>query len=151
VNETESVATQSPEVAEGLGYTPETRDALMANTKTALNNTFCQRSRHLCVAPTFVVGESALWAIVDLTEGTLVGVRWTTVGKTAGAITEKSLQNDSMMRRYCQTNTALERKWSPPISGVLNGSAMRQSVLLMSVICSRHGSIGLKGCSGTSS
>jgi hypothetical protein len=103
------IATQSPEVAEGLGYTPETRDALMANTKTALNNTFCQRSRHLCVAPTFVVGESALWAIVDLTEGALVGVRWTTVGKTAGAITEKSLQNDSMMRRYCQTNTALER------------------------------------------
>lgn len=107
------IATQSPEVAEGLGYTPETKDALMANTKTALNNTFCQRSRHLCVAPTFVVGESALWAIVDLTEGTLVGVRWTTVGKTAGAITEKSLQNDAIMRRYCQQNTPLERNgWS---------------------------------------
>jgi hypothetical protein len=103
------IATQSPEVADGLGYTPETKDALMANTKTALNNTFCQRSRHLCVAPTFVVGESALWAIVDLTEGTLVGVRWTTVGSTAGAITEKTLQNEAMMRTYCQQNTPLER------------------------------------------
>lgn len=103
------IATQSPLVAEGLGYTPETKDALMANTKTALNNTFCQRSQHLCVAPTFVVGESALWAIVDLTEGALVGVRWTTVGSTAGAITEKSLQNDAMMRLYCQRSTPLER------------------------------------------
>jgi hypothetical protein len=109
VNIALEIATQSPLVAEGLGYTPETKDALMANTKTALNNTFCQRSQHLCVAPTFVVGESALWAIVDLTEGTLVGVRWTTVGSTGGAITEKSLQNDAMMRLYCQRSTALER------------------------------------------
>ncbi len=31
-------------------------------------------------------------------------------------------------------NTALERKWSPPISGAVNASAIRTSVLLMIVI-----------------
>ncbi len=30
-------------------------------------------------------------------------------------------------------NTALERKWSPPISGGVNASALRTSVLLMIV------------------
>jgi hypothetical protein len=31
-------------------------------------------------------------------------------------------------------NTALERKWSPPISGSANASALRASVLLMIVV-----------------
>ncbi len=30
----------------------------------------------------------------------------------------------------CVRNTAAARKWSPPISGVVNASALRQSVLL---------------------
>ena len=41
-------------------------------------------------------------------------------------------------------NTALERKWSPPISGVVKASAMRTSVLLMMVTWSRNGSSGLR-------
>ncbi len=106
------IAVNSPEVTQTFGYTPDTKDAVMASTKTALNNTTCERSRHLCVAPTFVVEDYALWAIVDLTTGTLVGVRWTSVGST-NAITEKSLENESIMRRYCQQNTLLERNgWS---------------------------------------
>jgi hypothetical protein len=102
------IATQSPEVIEALGHQPENDDALMANTKTSLNNTRCDRSRHLCVAPTFVIGKQALWAIVDLTDGVLVGARWTLVGST-NALTEKELENQAIMRRYCQENTALER------------------------------------------
>ncbi|MBZ0302123.1 MAG: hypothetical protein K8J31_20400, partial [Anaerolineae bacterium] len=103
------IATHAPEVLSALGDTPETTDALMANTKTSLNNSRCERSQHLCVAPTFVVGISALWAIVDLTDETLVGVRWTTVGSTGEVVTEKKLQNESIMRLYCQHTTALER------------------------------------------
>jgi len=106
------IAVHAPEVQEALGYSPETSEAVMANTKTALNNTVCERSRHLCVAPTFVVGMWALWAVVDLTDGALVGVRWTEVGSLR-EITEKELQNEAIMRHYCQQNTALEQDgWS---------------------------------------
>jgi hypothetical protein len=114
------IATNSIEVQHTLGIAPEASDALMENTKTALNTTVCERSRHLCVAPTFVVGERALWAIVDLTDGTIVGLRWTQVG-SATPITEKALANEAIMRRYCQQNTALERDgWS--LSYMLTGS-----------------------------
>jgi hypothetical protein len=104
------IASQSPEVAAALGYTPDSNDALMANTKTALNLTRCQRSRHLCVAPTFVTGKRALWAIVDLTDGVLVGVRWTDVGDPGvPTVTERSLQNDVVTQLYCDKTTSLER------------------------------------------
>ena len=41
--------------------------------KTALQDSMCERSHHLCVAPTYVFENDALWAIVDLTDGKLVG------------------------------------------------------------------------------
>ena len=44
----------------------------------------------------------------------------------------------------CVRNTALERKWSPPISGAVNASALRTSVLLTIVRWSRNGSSGLR-------
>ena len=103
------IATAAPEVAQALGKQPAATDALMANTKTSLNKTRCERSQHLCVAPTFVVDDQALWAIVDLTDGVLVGVRWTTVGTTGAAVTEKGLANDVITRTYCEKNTALEQ------------------------------------------
>jgi len=108
------IASKSPEVAAALGYSPDSEDAVMANTKTALNLTRCQRSRHLCVAPTFVTGERALWAIVDLTDGVLVGVRWTDVGDPGGpAVTERSLQDEVVTQLYCDQTTPLARgDWS---------------------------------------
>ncbi len=101
------IANNSAEVKNALGGTAE--NPLMANTKTALNRTKCERSRHLCVAPTYVSGEKALWAIVDLTDLSLVGVRWTQVGSSERVVTEKSLQNEILTKKYCETNTALER------------------------------------------
>jgi hypothetical protein len=104
------IATNAPEVAAALGATPEARTAVMASTKTALNGTRCQRSHHLCVAPTFVSGSRALWAIVDLTDGVLVGTRWTDLGKVSGrAVTERSLQNDVVRTMYCERETAFAR------------------------------------------
>ena len=104
------IATESPEVAAALGYVPDSEEAVMESTKTALNLTRCQRSRHLCVAPTFVTGNRALWAIVDLTDGMLVGVRWTEVGDpSAPAITERSLQDDVVTQLYCDRTTPLAR------------------------------------------
>ncbi len=101
------IANNADEVKNALGGTAE--NPLMTNTKTALNRTKCERSKHLCVAPTYVSGEKTLWAIVDLTDLTLVGVRWTQVGSTGKAVTEKSLQNEVLTQKYCEKNSAIEK------------------------------------------
>lgn len=82
---------------------------IMAGTKTALNRTKCQRSKHLCVAPTFVKGDKALWAIVDLTDLNIAGVKWTQVGETGMAVTQRTMQNDKIMSCYCDKNNVIEK------------------------------------------
>jgi hypothetical protein len=113
------IATNSPEVIKALGGKPDAAKALMASTKTTLNRTRCERSRHLCVAPTFVQGDRALWAIVDLTELKLVGTRWTNVGNTAGPasparpVTEARLINELITETFCEKESAVNRNgWS---------------------------------------
>ncbi len=109
------IAASSPEVQSALGYKPGDNDALMAGTQTALNRTRCERSRHLCVAPTFIKNDKALWAIVDLTDHRLVGIRWTPVGVTgpAAALTERKLQDDKITSCYCEQEQSLSRNgWS---------------------------------------
>ncbi|MEP7196291.1 MAG: hypothetical protein ABI851_07200 [Saprospiraceae bacterium] len=85
----------------------------MEATKTALNRTKCQRSLHLCVAPTFVKGDKALWAIVDLTELKVAGTKWTSVGTTGMAITERIFQNKKIMECYCEViNHVQKEDWN---------------------------------------
>ena len=111
-----ALAISSGEVKEALGgVAPKFSDAQMASTKSSLNSTRCERSRHLCVAPTFVQGNIAIWAIVDLTDFRLVGVQWTNVGERAEAApaapvpSEQSLSDAAIMAHFCEKNTALER------------------------------------------
>ena len=106
------IAVSSPEVQQAYGITPDEKEALMANTKTALNRTRCERSRHLCVAPTFIKNDKALWAIVDLTDFKLVGVRWTNTGTTGPAtiITERKLQDEKITACFCERETPLEKE-----------------------------------------
>lgn len=106
------LAIHHPEVAKALGFQPGQEDALMANTKTALNHTKCERSMHLCVAPTFTKGDKALWAIVDLTELKVVGLRWTNTGteQPTRAVTEKRLKFDKIMECYCKNITNLKKE-----------------------------------------
>jgi len=82
---------------------------IMAGTKTALNRTKCQRSKHICVAPTFVKGDKALWAIVDLTDLNIAGVKWTQVGETGMAVTQRTMQNDKIMSCYCDKNNIVDK------------------------------------------
>ncbi|HKK89165.1 MAG TPA: hypothetical protein VJ917_09965 [Saprospiraceae bacterium] len=89
------------------GRTLTRDDGVMQGTKTALNRTKCQRSRHLCAAPTFVKGEKALWVIVDLTDLEVAGTAWTQVGRTGMPVTERSAQNERMMREYCDRSSSL--------------------------------------------
>ncbi|MCB0061597.1 MAG: hypothetical protein KDE19_05765 [Caldilineaceae bacterium] len=106
----QEIAANAPEVIDELGGQPALMDATMANSKTALNASRCERSHHLCVAPTFMQEERALWAIVDLTEGTVVGVRWTELGAFGGQVsapTEKELQDEVVTREFCEKSNAL--------------------------------------------
>lgn len=104
------IANAAPEVAAALGQAPGEGEATMANMKTALNRTICERTRHLCVAPTYMVGDRALWAIVDLTDNRLIGVRWTDLGAAQSPpVTEKTLQNDTLYTQYCDHTNHLER------------------------------------------
>jgi hypothetical protein len=106
------IAVASAEVQQALGIKPEEKDALMASTKTSLNRSRCERSRHLCVAPTFVKDGKALWAIVDLTDHRLVGIRWTnvgTTGKAAPLLTEKKLQDDKITACFCEVEQPLKK------------------------------------------
>ncbi|OWY24592.1 hypothetical protein C7N43_20165 [Sphingobacteriales bacterium UPWRP_1] len=102
------IATQSTQVEHALGFKPTPQAALMANTKTALNRSRCERSQHLCVAPTFIKDDKALWAVVDLTDLKLVGVRWTNVGNSQ-AVTERRYQNANMMECFCRKDSLLQQ------------------------------------------
>lgn len=103
------IATEAPEVEKALGYKPTKDNALMSDTKTALNRTRCERSKHLCVAPTFVKNDKALWAIVDLTNLKLVGIRWTNVGQPQAMPTERRMQNEYLTACFCKKINHVER------------------------------------------
>lgn len=106
------IAIASNAVEKALGFKPTIESALMADTKTALNRSRCERSKHLCVAPTFVKNEKALWAVVDLTEMNLVGIRWTNVGQQQVAPTERKLQNDYLTECFCKkVNSTEQHGW----------------------------------------
>lgn len=105
-----NIAKNAPQVQQALGYTPENAQAMMANTKTSLKTSACERSLHYCLAPTFKQGDRALWAIVDLTDNVLVGTRWTNLGALSGpVITERGLQNDVVAANYCDKENALSQ------------------------------------------
>ena len=108
------LAINAPEVKTALrdlGVTVEETSAVMPNIKTALNGSRCERSLHLCVAPTFLVGDQAVWAIVDLTARQLVGVRLTDLGDSGPPpiVTERTLQNEYVMTNFCNRSNSLNR------------------------------------------
>lgn len=103
------IASQDPQVIAALGPDYDWRDARMSSTKTALNRTKCQRSLHLCLAPTFVKGEKALWTIVDLTDMKVAGIRWTEVGYTGNAINERLVQNKNVMECFCDKENKVSK------------------------------------------
>lgn len=118
-----AIAEASPEVKAVLAEQAGKIKADKAEFKTALNDSMCERSHHLCVAPTYVFEQDALWAIVDLTEGKLIGTRWTDLG-TSGPppiVTERSLENEATFHQYCeQVNQLSQDDWS--MEYVLTGS-----------------------------
>ncbi len=116
----QEIALNAPETTKELGFTPAALD--MPNVKTALNNSACQDAKHLCVAPTFIMGDRALWAIVDLTDNQLVGLRWTALGDfSAGRPTQELVALEEIFENYCNTLNQLSRSgWQ--LDYILTGS-----------------------------
>ena len=113
------IALASPQVRQAVGDSPG--EALMATTKTALKNTTCEHSNHLCVAPTILLEDRrwALWAIVDLTAAQLVGIQWTHLGASSGQWperpTEDQLRKQVVFSQYCQQANRVEQDgWKVP-------------------------------------
>jgi hypothetical protein len=109
------IALNDPQVAAAFeGLTPDAAMAAMSATKTALADTSCERSRHLCVAPVFTWGDAALWAIVDLTDFRLVAATtWTDQGATARRRASEATLQDAAIAPLCETPQQIERDgWS---------------------------------------
>ncbi len=104
------IALAAPEVRAELGLEPDEAMINQPQMKVQFQATACERSRHLCVAPIFVWGARALWVIVDLTEYTIIGLRWTDLGDASRMpVTEQRLQDDIVTSMYCQQETELAR------------------------------------------
>ncbi len=104
------IALAAPEVRAELGLQPDAAMIQQPQMKVQFQATACERSRHLCVAPIFVWGERALWVIVDVTDYTIIGLRWTDLGASSRmAITEQRLQDEVVTRLYCEQTSALTR------------------------------------------
>ncbi|MGH1542545.1 MAG: hypothetical protein ACRBHB_19130 [Arenicella sp.] len=119
-----AIARDQPEVRQALrpylateqfASAPEDLEPVMANIKTALKDSRCERSEHLCVAPTYVLGDRALWVIVDLTDLRVVGLRWTELG-TSGPpvfVSERTIENEHVFYNFCEKETLLQQSgWS---------------------------------------
>jgi hypothetical protein len=105
-----SIAKASKVVQQELIQQGIAADAIMAYTKTALNNSKCQRSEHLCVAPTFIKNDKALWCIIDLADMRLVGTKWTFIGQQDTiSISERPLQNEVVTNCYCTKSNAINK------------------------------------------
>ncbi len=118
-----AIADASPEVKAVLADDAGKKHPGKAEFKTALQNSRCERSHHLCVAPTYVFDNDALWAIVDLTEGKLVGTRWSELGSSGPktVVTERSLENETTFRNFCEkVNSLAQGGWS--MDYVITGS-----------------------------
>lgn len=70
------IALSAPEVSEILGDQPLNSD--WAPMDSTLVGTACETG-HMCVAPTFDLGDYILWAIVDLTDEKFVDLFWTAI------------------------------------------------------------------------
>jgi len=99
----EDITNNNPAVKASLG--DAFHDAVISSgMKTSLQQTVCENSKHLCVAPTYVLpkDKSALWAIVDLTDLKVVGTAWSEwTGDQPPPLTEGQLASNTVQNNIC--------------------------------------------------
>ena len=100
------IALNSPEVTEALEIDPNDIAKAKSELKITLGSTKCERSKHLCVGPTFYneKNKRAVWSIVDLTDWKLIGLAWAEKTAKDQKITEIELQNEFVMAHFCEVN-----------------------------------------------
>ena len=100
---TKELINGSQELKDVLGKTINTDQLVMVNGKTALGKTRCERSEHLCVAPTLALNDEAEWIIIDLTDARIVGVTWTEWNDEVPPAppSEQTTIDNAIMQKYC--------------------------------------------------
>ena len=112
----------SQELKETVGGSVNIDKLTMVNGKTALAGTRCDRSEHLCVAPTLAMEEDAVWIIVDLTDFRIAGVTWTKWKDAVPDVppSEQVVIDNAIMRMYCGVDTQYDKagwKFSYSLTG----------------------------------
>ena len=100
------IALNSTEVQEALKINGEELSATKADLEISMNKTKCERSKHLCVGPSFYnkKNKRMVWSIVDMTEWKLKGLAWAESKIDEHKITEMELQNEFVMAHFCEKN-----------------------------------------------
>lgn len=72
--------------------------------KITINKTKCERSKHMCIGPTFYNEDSKIvvWTIVDMTDWKLNGLAWAKTKNAENKITEMEVQNEFVMSHFCE-------------------------------------------------
>ena len=97
------IALNHPTVIDELGFRPISAD--MAPVDSSLLGTACAEG-HLCVGPTFELGDRVLWAIVDLTDETLAGINYTDMAPQRSLTTPRCLSRTVVQHPAASTATA---------------------------------------------
>lgn len=100
------IALNSKQVIEALKLKGENIEENKKNLKISINKTKCERSKHLCIGPTFYNESSdrVVWTIVDMTDWKLIGLAWAETSESSGKITEMEVQNEYIMSHFCDVN-----------------------------------------------
>ena len=113
---TKELITGSQELKDTLHKPVDINKLTMANGKTALKATRCERSEHLCVAPTLAEDDEAYWIIVDMTDARIVGVAWTywadkvpaRPDSTLTPPSEQTVIDAAITQKYCGVNNSYD-------------------------------------------
>lgn len=100
---TKEIIKNSKQLQKTLGGPVDIAKLTMTNGKTALNQTRCERSEHLCVAPTLAKDDEAVWIIVDMTDMRIAGVSWTDWKDEVAKVppSEQSTIDKAIQQKYC--------------------------------------------------
>ncbi|MGE5357284.1 MAG: hypothetical protein ACM3PT_13715 [Deltaproteobacteria bacterium] len=100
------IALNSEEVLNALKIDGKELSATRSDLEISMNKTKCERSKHLCVGPSFYNRKNnrMVWSIVDMTDWKLRGLAWAEKKINDHKITEMELQNEFVMAHFCEKN-----------------------------------------------
>lgn len=98
------IALSYPEVISALKLSDNNIETIKSKLKITINKTKCERSKHLCIGPTFYNEDSkrVVWTIVDMTDWKVNGLAWAESKNTDNKITEMEVQNEFVMSHFCE-------------------------------------------------